>query len=313
MSKSSEGLGILSKYLSPTSLICLDAQRRIFVKKESENPTRSFKDRPAIYGVRIHQKTILERGLLAASSGNFAQAIAHAAQQIGVRARIVMTSTTSDFKVKRTKGFGGEVIFAGETFESRELKTAEILEHDQPVFLHPFDCEETIVGDGSLALELHQQIQGPLDIFVPASGGGLLAATATIYSELDSSVRVFGAQPVNNGSLEKSFRQGRREKVAPFKTICDSLIAQIPGANTFPLIQKYVEDVFSLSENEVLQSLVDLWGQYQIFTEPGCACAWAAAKKSDSFDDPSRIKVIILTGANVEASQYKKWGIGDVE
>jgi threonine dehydratase len=307
--KGREALGILRAQLKPTTLVCLDETRKIFAKLEYENPTGSFKDRPALYGVSMHQESIRKKGLLAASSGNFAQAIAHAATQIGVKARIVMTSKTSAFKVQRTERFGGEVIFAGETFESREQKTQELLKEYGSVFLHPFDCEETIFGDASMAFELDQQIQGPVDIFIPTSGGGLLAATAAVFSILRPEARVFGAQPFNNGSLERSFKMKSRQRVPPFHSVCDSLIAQIPGEKTFPLIRKFVRDVFSPTEEEVLESLRDLWNRFRIKTEPGCACAWAAVQKSTSFSDPSRSKVIVLTGANVDEAHLKQWGI----
>ncbi len=306
LARSPQARELLKPYLKPSSLVCLDSKQNLFAKLEFENPTGSFKDRPALYGVLSHRERAIQSGVLAASSGNFAQAVAHAGKTLGAKTKIVMTNRTSPFKVARTKAFGGEVIFSGDTFESREKLTQE-LRAEGGVYLHPFDCPETILGDASLAYELLEQMDSDFDVFIPCSGGGLLSAVATVLKERRPACRVFGTQPLNNSSMEKSFRFGDRVKVPAFDSVCDSLIAVSPGALTFPLIKRYVDDIISPSEEQILQALRDLWASYKVKCETGCATSLAALDMRKDLSSSSRVKILVLTGANIEDEKWKEW------
>jgi len=305
LKKIQSGRELLRSHLKPTSLQVLDLAANLWGKLEFQNPTGSFKDRPALYGVLFHREKAIENGVLAASSGNFAQAVAHAATKIGANSKIVMTSQTSAFKVQRTESFGGEVVFSGPSFDSREELSKKLREESGAVFLHPFDAWETMIGDGSLGLELLDQAEDDFDIFVPTSGGGLLAATAFVLKSLRPGCRVYGVQPKNNFSLETSFRAGSRQRVPAFQTICDSLIAVCPGAHTFSYIQKYVDDVFSPTEEQIREAMVDIWQRFYLKVEPGSATAWAACQMQGGAKN-SRKKILALTGANVEDAVFRK-------
>jgi len=304
LQKMKSGRDLLRSHLLPTELRLLEPSLNVWGKLEFQNPTGSFKDRPALYGVLFHREEVIRKGVLAASSGNFAQAVAHAATKIGAKSRIVMTSQTSKFKVERTQSFGGEVIFSGPSFESREALSKKLRDESGSIFLHPFDAWETMVGDGSLALEILEQSEEDFDIFVPTSGGGLLAATAFVLKMLRSGCRIFGVQPKNNSSLESSFRSGSRQRVPGFQSICDSLIAVCPGEHTFPFIQKYVDDVYSPSEEQIQISMREILQRFGLKVEPGAATAWAAFQMHGEFSK-SRRKILALTGANVEDAIFK--------
>lgn len=274
---------------------------RLFAKCEFEQPTSSFKIRPAYRAIQKNLEQAKRYGVLAASSGNFAQAVAYVCRKLGIRCRIVMTSRTSPFKLQMTQALGAEVLISGDSFESREALSRKLREESPVLFLHPFDSLDTMEGDATMAEEILDQINDDFDIYVPTSGGGLLAATAERIKRERPRCRVFGVQQRENFSLESSFRKGERVKVAPFQSICDSLVAVQPGEKTFPIILKFVDDVMSPTEDEIKRALRDLWDLFGLMVEPGSATAYAAYRRWGSRD---RNSILVLSGSNIDDRRW---------
>ena len=174
----------LAPLLPPTPLVHSLALSRaaglkVWLKLETQQPTGSFKIRPALNGALVHFEQARHAGVIASSSGNFAQAVAYAARELALDAQIVMMSNSSPYKIAETKALGAKVVLCGNTFEERWETTYRIQRETGRVLLHPYDSVETIAGDGTLGLELLEQLQGAFTVVVPVSGAGLISGVAT--------------------------------------------------------------------------------------------------------------------------------------
>jgi len=274
----------------------------LMAKLENTQPTGSFKVRPAFYGILSSLSKARQKGVVAASSGNFAQAVAYAAKELGISAQVVIMSTSCEFKRDRTECWGAKVILCGSRFEDRERVLNEVASSSGALKLHPFDSWETICGDASLALELLDQIEGDFDVWVCVSGGGLLAGVAAVLTELRPGCRVYGVQPERNASMKLSFDQGKRVEVPRVESIADALIATIPGEQCFEIIRQRVEDIHLVSEAAILEAVREVWVRHQIRLEPGAAVGYAAHK---IFGERRRPQVLLFTGANISESRWK--------
>ncbi len=278
-------------------------------KWETGQPTGSFKIRPALNGILTHKSDALARGVLTSSSGNFAQAVAYSARQLGCRAHIVMMSSTSPYKLERTRELGAEITLCAPTFEARWDMTARLARETGALLLHPYDSLETLAGDATLALECLDQIpEVPFTVIVPASGGGLLAAVATTLKVLRPQCRVIGAQPSSNGSLKRSWDAGQPVRSAPFKTLADALVAAQPGTLTFELIRRHVDAIVEVSEEELLDAVrVIAREEDGARVEPGGAAGYAALRSGRIPKRGNETVVCVLSGGNVEPAIWKEW------
>ena len=205
----------LTPYLRPTPLVLSEplsraTGNRIWLKLESQQPTGAFKVRPALNGMLARLDQARESGVIASSSGNFAQAVAYAARELGVSAQIVMMKKSSPFKIEGTRRLGGEVVFSENTFTDRWDTTFRIQGESGRLLLHPYDSEATIAGDATIGLELTGQLDSDFTVLVPISGGGLISGIASAVKAERPACSVIGIQPAANGSMKKSIEQGSR-------------------------------------------------------------------------------------------------------
>lgn len=293
----------LAPLLAPTPLVLSawltrSAGRRVWLKLETQQPTGSFKVRPAFHGILAHLEEARRAGVLASSSGNFAQAVAYAARQMGLDAQIVMMGNSSPYKISQTEALGARVVLCGNTFEERWETTYRLQRETGRLLLHPYDSAETIAGNGTLGLELLEQLSGEFTVVVPVSGGGLISGIAAAVKQSRPGCSVVGVQPEANASLYRSLEQGRRVNVGAVRTIADALIASVPGENTFAIARRLVDQVVLVSEQEIQEAVRELaWGQ-KIIAEPGGAVGVAAlaAKKVP----PGGGEVVcVISGGNV--------------
>ncbi len=213
--------------------------KNVWLKLETQNPTGSFKPRPAFNSMLTHLQAAKERGVIASSSGNFAQGVAFAASVLNVNAMIVMTESTLAYKIQRTKSWGAEVVLSGDSHAARMALTNELCERTKRVLLHPYNSDETIAGDGTIGLELAAQLGDNLKyaaILVPVSGGGLIAGIAFVLKSLYPSCKIIGIQPSVSATLAKSLQAGSVVTVEKFKTLADALIATAVGEKPFAII-----------------------------------------------------------------------------
>jgi threonine dehydratase len=274
----------------------------VYLKLETRQPTGAYKVRPALNGILTHLEAARNRGVLTTSSGNFAQAVAWAAHRLGVKACIVMTDDTAPYKVERTRALGAEVVFCGTTFESR-FETVSRLEKERgSVVLHGFDSVETIAGDGTITLELIEQLgaETPFTVLSPASGGGLISGLASTLAALDpSKYEVYGFQPERGGAIVKSLRAGTRLNVGKVHTIADALVASIPGERTFELIRKHCAGFDCVTEDEIRNATRHLIEEEKLWVEPGGAVS-VAGLISGRLTPRHPSVVCILSGGNLD-------------
>ncbi|HAR44367.1 MAG TPA: hypothetical protein DCS07_17350 [Bdellovibrionales bacterium] len=282
----------------------------VYLKAETILPTGSFKVRAALNGILSQLERCQSKGVLTSSSGNFAQAVAWAAARLQCSATIVMTSTTSPYKIQRTRDLGAEVIICEPTFEARWATTYRLEKETGKILLHPYDSIETILGNGSIALELDEQLSAlpakHISILVPVSGGGLLAGIALAIKTLPNpskTYRIVGVQQLVNGSLKKSLAAGKPVKVAPFSSAADALVALMPGKQAFNLIKKFVDDVVLVSEPDILSASRLLMSEQKLLVEPAGAIGIAALRSGAYRLKIDEIAVCLLTGGNVTLEQ----------
>ena len=294
----------LERYLRPTPLVFSEALK-VWLKLETQQPTGSFKVRPALNNVLEHLEEAQRCGVLASSSGNFAQAVAYAARELGLSASIVMMSSSSPYKIAQTKALGAEVVLCGNTFEERWETTYRLQKETGRVLLHPYDSPETIAGDGTLGLELLEQLPEPFTVAAPVSGGGLISGIATAVKLGRPGCSVVGVQPEANASLSKSLEAGKRVNVGPVRTIADALVASSPGERTFEIIRERVDRVVLVTEEEIAMAVRELAWKQKIIAEPGGAAAVAALLAGKLRDDHKNL-VCVISGGNVAAETFRE-------
>ena len=295
----------LVPYLPPTPLILsrhLSAvlQRTVWLKLESVQPVGAFKVRPAFNSILAHLQSSREAGVVTNSSGNFAQAVAYAASTLRVNSTIVMMRGASAFKRERTRGFGGEVVLCEDTFASRSETTERIHRESGRLLVHPFDSTESIAGNGTLGRELLAQVDGDFCLFVPISGGGLIAGTALAVKAARPGCRVLGAQAAANPSMKRSLEQGHRVRTVPLSSMADALTVPVPGVNTFPIVQRLVDAVHLVSEARMASTIRDLALQDKQVVEAGAAVSVAAALDHAPTDGRDLPIVCVLSGGNID-------------
>lgn len=238
------------------------------------------------------------RGVVTHSSGNFAQALALAARNIHVKAYIVMPSNAPNVKKEAVKGYGAEVIECEPNVIARE-KTAKKIENEKgAVFIHPFDNNEVIIGQGTACLELLEE-QPLLDaVFAPVGGGGLISGTALAVHFFGKQCDTYGAEPEQVNDASRSLQSGKIENNPSTNTIADGLKTNL-GNLTFPIIQQHVKAIVTVSEEEIVSAMRLIWERMKIIVEPSSAVALAAVLKEKEKFKNKKVG-IILSGGNVD-------------
>ena len=296
----------LKPYLLPSpllysSLLHQKLNINVWLKLETQLPTGSFKPRPALNSILSQLEAAKKRGIIASSSGNFAQGVAYAAKKLGINALIVMTKSTSPYKIQRTKELGAEVVLCADSHQERIETTQRLQRETNRLQLEPYDSDETIAGDGTIGLELSAQLGEKLNqdftVLVPVSGGGLLAGIAFTLKTLHPTCKIIGIQPQNNNSLSQSFAAKKRINVGHVKTIADALGASTPGEKPFKIIMDYVDDVINVTEDEIQNATQLLIEQHKLVVEPGGATPVAALLANKVYGNQI---VCITSGGNIQ-------------
>jgi threonine dehydratase len=296
----------LAPYLATTPLIYSfhvqrELKKKCWLKLETQQPTGSFKPRPAFNSILTHLDAARAQGVIASSSGNFAQGVAFAARELSVNAMIIMTKNTSPYKIERTKQLGAEVVLCENSHEARVETTLRLQQETGRLLLHPYDTFETIAGDGTLGLELSRQLgdqlNGSMSVLVPISGGGLIAGISFTLKHLHSSCKIIGIQPKNNGSIAASLAAGKCVNIGPVKTIADALVASSPGEKAFSLIRDYVDDIILVEEDEIQSATRFLIEQHKLVVEPAGAIGMAALFSGKVHTENT---VCVLSGGNIK-------------
>jgi threo-3-hydroxy-L-aspartate ammonia-lyase len=276
-----------------------DTPLKVYFKCENMQRAGAFKMRGATNKILSLTKDELKRGVVAHSSGNHAQAVALAAREAGTRAVVVMPADAPQFKITATRGYGAEVVLFDRQRENRESIARDIGERENLVLVPPYDDFLIMAGQGTCALELLEEAPHLDCIVTPCSGGGLFAGTSTAAKGLKPEIRCFAVEPELANDTQRSFLKGERVQIAPSETIADGLRVQTPGALTFPVLRETAEEVLTVSEEELINTLKFMLFRLKILVEPSGVAAAAAVLFKKIPKDVRHVGVI-LSGGNID-------------
>lgn len=279
----------------------------VLLKREDLQPVFSFKIRGAYNKLSQLTDSERSRGVVTASAGNHAQGLALAAQTLGVRAVIVMPVTTPEIKVEGVRSRGGEVVLHGDSFPDALAWSLKLVEEKGYVYIHPYDDPDTIAGQGTVAMEILRQHRGPLDaIFVPVGGGGLISGIAAYVKYLCPEVKVIGVEPDDSNCLQAALAAGERVVLSQVGLFADGVaVAQI-GHHTFEVCRRYVDEVITVSSDEICAAIKDIYDDTRSITEPSGALGVAGIKKYvETRGVEGQTLIAIDSGANVNFDRLR--------
>jgi threonine dehydratase len=270
----------------------------LFFKCENLQKIGAFKARGATNAVFALDDETARRGVATHSSGNHGAAVARAAKLRGIPAHIVMPSNSAKVKIRAVEGYSAQVVFCEPTEESREIKCEEVIKKTGATLIHSFENEHVIAGQGTAAMELLEDITDLDVIICPVGGGGLLSGTAIAAKSMRPQIKVIAVEPQNADDAAQSFRAGRRLVTEKKFTIADGLRTNI-GEPNFAIIQQYVDDIVTVSEEAIVLAMRAIWETIKIVIEPSAAVPYAAIAERIIEVAGKRVG-IILTGGNVD-------------
>ncbi|CAD2074089.1 threonine/serine dehydratase [Phocicoccus pinnipedialis] len=273
----------------------------VFVKLENLQVTNSFKMRGAMNKILSLSEAELKRGIICSSSGNHGQAVAYAAKQLGIPAVVVTPRTGSKFKRDKIEENGAEIVLCD--VDDRFKITKELSERRGMTIVSPFDDEMIMAGQGTIALEILDTGVDLDYLLIPTSGGGMLGGIATAISESDSEIKIYGAEPSNLPRQSKSLKEGKRIKVESKPTIADALVVNQPGEITFPYIQKYVEDVLTVSDEKMIEAQKLLLEKGKILAEVSSCIGIGAILEGKFKPNKDEAVCFLISGGNLSLDQ----------
>jgi threonine dehydratase len=293
--------------LQPARQLSERLRNDIILKREDLQPVFSFKIRGAYNKLAQLSPEELARGVVTASAGNHAQGLALAAKHMGVKATIVMPRTTPELKVQGVRARGGKVVLHGDAFPEALAHSLKLVEEKGLVYIHPYDDPHVIAGQGTVAMEILRQHQGPIDaIFVPVGGGGLIAGIAAYVKYLRPETKVIGVEPDDSNCLQQAMAAGERVVLPQVGIFADGVaVAQI-GQHTFDLCRHYVDEVITVSSDEICAAIKDIYDDTRSITEPAGALAVAGIKRYVGREGVGgKVLVGIDSGANVNFDRLR--------
>ena len=273
----------------------------IYLKCENRQKTGSFKIRGASNKIAALMENGGVSSVVASSAGNHAQGVACAAKKFGIPATIVMPKTAPIAKVQATEGYGAKVVLAGDCYDDAYKAACEICETEHATFLHPYNDLDVIAGQGTLGLEIVGDLPTVDMIIVPAGGGGLLAGVATCVKQINPRIEVIGVQAEGANAIAQSFKEKRYISTDTVSTIADGIAVKAPGDITVELINRYVDDVVTVTDNEISEAILLLMERCKQIVEPSGATPVAAILKK-KIDVTGKKVVCLLSGGNIDVS-----------
>lgn len=293
---------VLHGVIRPTHLIHSPYLSRlcgnnVYLKPENMQVTGAYKIRGAYYKISTLTEEEKARGLITASAGNHAQGVAYAASQAGVKATIVMPTTTPLVKVNNTKDYGADVILHGEVFDDAAELAAKLAEEKGLTYVHPFNDPVLATGQGTIAYEIFQDLPDVDAILVPVGGGGLITGISTLTKQLNPSVEVIGVEPVGAASMKASLEAGQVVSLPSASTIADGVAVKTPGDKVFPYVQKNVDRIMALDDGELVEAFLDVMERHKMVVENAGLLTVAALRH---LDFKGKNVVCVLSGGNMD-------------
>jgi len=270
---------------------------KIYLKPENMQFTGAYKVRGAFYKISTLTKEERKRGLITASAGNHAQGVAFAAKHYGVKAIIVMPTTTPLIKVNRTKSYGAEVILYGNVYDDACKYAMELAEAEGYTFIHPFDDEVVATGQGTIAMEIFKDLPTVDIILVPIGGGGLAAGVSTLAKQLNPNIKVIGVEPAGANCMQESIKQDRIVTLDKAQTIADGTAVKTPGEHIFPYIKENVDEIITVEDEELIVSFLDILENHKMVVENSGLLTVAAL---NHLNCEGKKIVSVLSGGNMD-------------
>ncbi len=282
---------VFSDYLSKQT------GNKVYLKPENMQRTGAYKLRGAYYKISTLTKEERERGLITASAGNHAQGVAYAAQAYGVKAVIVMPTTTPLIKVNRTKGYGAEVILYGDVYDESCEYALKLAEEKGYTFVHPFDDPAVATGQGTIAMEIIKELPTVDYILVPIGGGGLATGVSTLAKLLNPKIKVIGVEPAGANCMQESIKAGHVVTLPGVNTIADGTAVKTPGEKIFPYISKNLDDIITVPDEDLVVSFLDMVENHKMVVENSGLLSVAALKQLNVKD---KKVACVLSGGNMD-------------
>lgn len=292
----------LQKVLLPTHLIYSpifseESGNKIFIKPESLQKTGAFKIRGAYNKIRKLSEEEKRRGVIASSAGNHAQGVAYAARELGIKAVIVMPKTTPLIKVEFTKKYGAEVILYGDVYDDAYQKAKELEAQEGYVFVHPFNDADVLEGQGTIALEILEELPQTEVIVVPIGGGGLISGIACAAKQLKPDIKIIGVEPSGAASATEALKKNKIITLPEANTIADGTAVKRIGELNFQYIKEYVDEVVTVDDYELTEAFLLLVEKHKIIAENSGILPMAALKK---LTDRGKHIVPVVSGGNID-------------
>lgn len=270
---------------------------KVYLKPENMQYTGAYKVRGAYYKISTMSEEARKKGLITASAGNHAQGVAFAAKKYGVKATVVMPTTTPLIKVNRTKNYGAEVVLYGDVYDEACEYALKLAEEKGLTFVHPFDDLDVATGQGSIAMEIIKELPTVDYILVPVGGGGLATGVSTLAKLLNPNIKVIGVEPAGANCLQASIKAGKVTTLPTVSTIADGTAVKTPGSKLFPYLQKNLDDIITVPDEDLIVSFLDMVENHKMIVENSGLLTVAALKQ---IKDKDKKIVSILSGGNMD-------------
>ena len=278
---------------------------KLYLKPENLQTTGSFKVRGAAYKMAMLSEEEKKNGVIACSAGNHAQGVALAALKCGIKSLICLPDSAPISKVEATKNFGAEVCLVEGYYDDAYKKALELQESMGYTFIHPFDDENVIAGQGTIALEIMNELDDIDAIIVPIGGGGLISGIAYTVKQIRPSIKVYGVQVAGAPSMFNSVKNGQIECLEAVQTVADGIAVKQPGENTFRLVNEYVDDIALVNDDEISSAVLALIENQKMIAE-GAGAAAVAAVMFDKFPIEGKNVVCLVSGGNIDVTSLSR-------
>ncbi|EEP28279.1 MULTISPECIES: threonine ammonia-lyase [Shuttleworthella] len=297
-----EASQIVSQVANDTKLVYSDffsnaCGNKVYLKPENMQVTGAYKVRGAYYKISTLSDEERDRGLITASAGNHAQGVAKAAKKFGVRATIVMPTTTPLIKVNRTKSYGAQVLLFGDVFDDANARALELAEEHGYTFIPPFDDLAVATGQGTIAMEIFKELPLVEYILVPVGGGGLATGVSTLAKLLNPKIRIIAVEPVGAACLKASFEAGKPVMLPSANTIADGTAVKKPGISIFPYLQKNIDEIITVEDDELIVAFLDMVENHKMIVENSGLLTVAAL---NHLKVKGKNVVSVLSGGNMD-------------
>ncbi|MCI1305467.1 MAG: threonine ammonia-lyase [Lachnospiraceae bacterium] len=297
-----EASELVKKVTNDTKLIYSDyfsgtCGNRVYLKPENMQVTGAYKIRGAYYKISTMKEEERKKGLITASAGNHAQGVAYAARAYGVPATIVMPTTTPLIKVERTRAYGAEVVLYGDVYDDACAKALELADEKGYTFIHPFDDPAVATGQGTIAMEILKELPLVDCILVPIGGGGLATGVSTLTKLLNPKIRVIGVEPAGANCMQVSLQNGKVTELPSVNTIADGTAVKKPGEHIFPYIQKNLDEIITVPDEELVVAFLDMVENHKMIVENSGLLTVAALRHLDM---KNKKVVSVLSGGNMD-------------